>query len=73
MTLEVTPEARDLLAQRGFNPLMGARPLGRVIQTLVQDPLAEAILAGTVKEGETVVVFEEEGEVALAPKTSAPQ
>ena len=52
VTLE--PSAREWLSDKGWDPAYGARPLKRVIQKSVQDPLAEMILAGTVKDGETV-------------------
>ncbi|MFY0615787.1 MAG: AAA family ATPase, partial [Hyphomicrobiaceae bacterium] len=48
--------AKDWLAQRGYEPAYGARPLKRVIQRFVQDPLAEMILGGAIKDGETVNV-----------------
>ena len=48
--------AREWLAEKGWDPAYGARPLKRVIQKWVQDPLAEMILAGTIKDGETVNV-----------------
>jgi ATP-dependent Clp protease ATP-binding subunit ClpB len=54
--LELDPEARAWLAEKGYDPAYGARPLKRVIQKNVQDPLAEAILAGEIKDGETVPV-----------------
>ncbi|QFR33108.1 ATP-dependent chaperone ClpB [Ancylobacter sp. TS-1] len=54
--LEITPEARDFLAEKGYDPAYGARPLKRVIQKLLQDPLAGRILAGTVKDGDVVRV-----------------
>jgi ATP-dependent Clp protease ATP-binding subunit ClpB len=54
ITLE--PNARDWLADKGWDPAYGARPLKRVIQKSVQDPLAEMILAGTIKDGEKVTV-----------------
>ncbi|HWK94097.1 MAG TPA: ATP-dependent chaperone ClpB [Pseudolabrys sp.] len=54
VTLE--PSAREWLANKGWDPAYGARPLKRVIQKSVQDPLAEMILSGTIKDGETVVV-----------------
>jgi len=50
------PSARDWLAEKGWDPAYGARPLKRVIQKSVQDPLAELILAGRVKDGEKVVI-----------------
>jgi ATP-dependent Clp protease ATP-binding subunit ClpB len=56
ITLVLEPSARDWLAEKGWDPAYGARPLKRVIQKSVQDPLAEMILAGTVKDGETVTV-----------------
>jgi ATP-dependent Clp protease ATP-binding subunit ClpB len=64
--------ARDWLAEKGWDPAYGARPLKRVIQKSVQDPLAEMILAGKVKDGETVTVSGDKlgltfnGEVAQA-------
>ncbi len=56
ITLKVDEEAREWLAEKGYDPAYGARPLKRVIQKNVQDPLAEMILAGQVKDGETVPV-----------------
>ncbi|MEQ1523004.1 MAG: ATP-dependent chaperone ClpB, partial [Aestuariivirga sp.] len=52
----LTEEARGLLAEKGYDPAYGARPLKRVIQKSIQDPLAEEILAGRVKDGDTVEV-----------------
>ncbi|HEY0440434.1 MAG TPA: hypothetical protein VGD36_10205, partial [Xanthobacteraceae bacterium] len=48
------PSAREWLAQKGWDPAYGARPLKRVIQKNVQDPLAEMILAGKVRDGDAV-------------------
>src|SRR5690242_4830635 len=56
IVLVLEPSGRDWLADKGWDPAYGARPLKRVIQKSVQDPLAEMILAGTVKDGETVRV-----------------
>jgi len=56
ITLVLEPEARGWLAEKGYDPAYGARPLKRVIQKHVQDPLAEAILAGEIHDGETVPV-----------------
>jgi ATP-dependent Clp protease ATP-binding subunit ClpB len=56
ITLKVDAEAREWLAEKGYDPAYGARPLKRVIQKNVQDPLAEMILAGQVKDGQTVPV-----------------
>jgi ATP-dependent Clp protease ATP-binding subunit ClpB len=54
--LEFTPEAKRLLAEKGYDPHYGARPLKRVIQRLVQDPLAVKILEGEFPEGSKVLV-----------------
>ncbi len=56
ITLQLDPEARGWLAEKGYDPAYGARPLKRVIQKHVQDPMAELILAGEITEGETVPV-----------------
>ncbi|WP_132252980.1 ATP-dependent chaperone ClpB [Methylobacterium segetis] len=56
ITLDVDEEARTWLADKGYDPAYGARPLKRVIQKNVQDPLAELILSGKVHDGETVPV-----------------
>jgi ATP-dependent Clp protease ATP-binding subunit ClpB len=63
--LELDDKARTWLANRGYDPAYGARPLKRVIQRHVQDPLAEQILAGRVKDGDTVRVSVRDGEIAL--------
>ena len=56
ITLEVDEAAQTWLADRGYDPVYGARPLKRVIQKAVQDPLAEKMLAGEVLDGSTVTV-----------------
>ena len=56
ITIKLEPSAREWLADKGWDPAYGARPLKRVIQKSVQDPLAEMILAGTIKDGEKVTV-----------------
>jgi ATP-dependent Clp protease ATP-binding subunit ClpB len=56
ITIKLEPPARDWLAEKGWDPAYGARPLKRVIQKSVQDPLAELILSGRIKDGETVVI-----------------
>ncbi|WP_375787233.1 ATP-dependent chaperone ClpB [Bradyrhizobium sp. Pha-3] len=56
--LTLDAKARDWLAEKGWDPAYGARPLKRVIQRSVQDPLAEMILAGEVKDGDRVVISE---------------
>jgi ATP-dependent Clp protease ATP-binding subunit ClpB len=56
ITIELEPTAREWLADKGWDPAYGARPLKRVIQKSVQDPLAEMILSGQIKDGEKVVI-----------------
>ncbi len=63
--LELTDRARDFLAESGFDPVYGARPLKRAIQHLIQDPLAVKILEGSVKEGDSVKVDVKNGEVVF--------
>jgi ATP-dependent Clp protease ATP-binding subunit ClpC len=56
MGIELTQGAKDLLAARGYDPLLGARPLRRVIQREIEDSLSERILFGELKAGEIIVV-----------------
>ena len=67
--LEVTKEAKELLAERGFDPVYGARPLKRTIQRDVQNPLAMKILAGEYGEGDTAAIgVDKKGELAFGKK-----
>jgi ATP-dependent Clp protease ATP-binding subunit ClpB len=61
----LTGAARQHLAEAGYNPVYGARPLKRVIQREVQDPLALALLRGEFEEGDTVRVDARDGRVAF--------
>ncbi len=65
ITLEATDAARDLLAEQGYDPQFGARPLRRVIQRVVETPIAAGMLRGEFAEGDTVVVDVADGEVTL--------
>jgi len=65
LKLTATLEAKDYLAQRGYDPTFGARPLRRVIQNLVEDPLAEAVLQGRFRPGDTVVIVLEDDQLQL--------
>jgi ATP-dependent Clp protease ATP-binding subunit ClpB len=56
LTVELDDKAKDWLGAKGYDPAYGARPLKRVIQKYVQDPLAELILQGKIREGETVKI-----------------
>jgi len=65
MSLSVTPAARDWIANRGYDPAYGARPLKRVIQKEVLDGLARMVLSGELRDGETVVVDAEDGKLTF--------
>jgi ATP-dependent Clp protease ATP-binding subunit ClpB len=65
LTLNVTPAAREWLALTGFDPVYGARPLRRLIQSAVGDQLARALLAGDIVDGDTVCVDEDPAADAL--------
>jgi ATP-dependent Clp protease ATP-binding subunit ClpB len=56
ITILVTPEAKRVLAEEGYDPAFGARPLKRSIQRLIQNPLAMAVLDGRFNDGDTIVV-----------------
>ncbi|MDZ7283619.1 ATP-dependent chaperone ClpB [Sphingomonas sanguinis] len=66
ITLHLTDAAREWLGRVGYDPVYGARPLRRAVQRHLQDPLAEEILRGNVKDGATVTVDEGDGKLALS-------
>ena len=65
----MSDDAKDLLADKGYDPDFGARPLRRVIQDLVEDPLAEELLRGTFDPKDKVVVDREGDEVSISSKS----
>ncbi|WP_205695997.1 ATP-dependent chaperone ClpB [Conexibacter sp. SYSU D00693] len=69
--VEVTPAARELLGELGYDPTYGARPLKRVIQRHLVDPLALALLDGRFREGDAVRADARDGEVVLEPAQAA--
>jgi ATP-dependent Clp protease ATP-binding subunit ClpB len=71
LTLDVTPAAREWLSVTGFDPVYGARPLRRLIQTSVGDQLARALLAGDISDGDTVLVDVDEGSDSLTVRRGA--
>jgi len=72
LTLDVTPAAKDWLALAGFDPAYGARPLRRLIQVEIGDRLAKALLAGEVRDGDTVVVDVSADNTGLSLTPAAP-
>jgi ATP-dependent Clp protease ATP-binding subunit ClpB len=66
LTLDVTEAAVDALAEEGYDPTYGARPLKRVIQRRLQDPIAMAILEGRFTDGDTVAVDANDGQITIA-------
>jgi len=73
LDLDVSPAALDLLAEEGYDPTYGARPLKRVIQRRLQDPIAMAILEGRYGEGDTVQVDAAGGELTIDRRAAAAQ
>jgi len=65
ITLTASDAALDALAEQGYDPEMGARPLRRVIQNKIEDPLSDALLSGDFNPGDTVLVDVTEGEISL--------
>src|ERR1700704_420942 len=70
ITLTLDATARDWLAEKGWDPAYGARPLKRVIQRYVQDPLAEMILEGSVKDGDRIAIAEKGNVLTFNGKAS---
>ena len=71
INLEVTPDAKELLATQGYNPIYGARPLKRTIRQMVENPLAKLILAQKFIKGDTLVIDAENDEIKFKRKTKA--
>src|SRR5207248_10786359 len=65
VTLELSDNAKALIAKEGFDPVYGARPIKRTIQKLVLDPLAQKVVSGEFKEGDTVFVDAENGKIVF--------
>jgi ATP-dependent Clp protease ATP-binding subunit ClpC len=73
VTIELTDKAKDLLVEQGFDPAMGARPLRRAIQRLIEDPLADFVLGAELMPGATLIVDRkkntEDVEIKIIPGT----
>ena len=72
IAVALDPEARQWLADKGYDPAYGARPLKRVVQKALQDPLARMLLAGEVKDGETIPVTAGEEGLIIGNQVVAP-
>jgi ATP-dependent Clp protease ATP-binding subunit ClpC len=71
--LTATPAALNLLAEQGYDPEMGARPLRRTIQLRVEDQLSDGLLTGTFQESDTILVDVIEGEIVLTRQKKEPE
>jgi len=67
LALKVTDAAKDLLGNKGYDPVFGARPLRRVIQNLVEDSLSESLLRGEFRSGDTIEVDVDEEKIVMRP------
>jgi ATP-dependent Clp protease ATP-binding subunit ClpC len=67
ITITLTDEAMDMLARKGYDHTFGARPLRRLIQNVIEDPLAEGVLEGRFQAGSSVVVDVQDDEIVLHP------
>jgi ATP-dependent Clp protease ATP-binding subunit ClpB len=68
--MSLRPEARALLIEQGYDPVYGARPLKRVIQRLLQNPMALALLEGEYGEGDTIDVARVDDHLVLAHRAA---
>jgi ATP-dependent Clp protease ATP-binding subunit ClpC len=71
VTLQLTDAAKDLLVEEGYDPAMGARPLRRAIQRLIEDPLADVLLHGQLADG-LVIVCDRDGDKMQMNRTEPP-
>jgi ATP-dependent Clp protease ATP-binding subunit ClpC len=68
MGLELTDAAKELMAEKGYDPALGARPLRRTVQRLVEDPLSEKVLWKEFRPGQTVTVDAKDGEITFVAR-----
>ena len=77
VTIELSPEAKDLLVEKGYDPAMGARPLRRAIQRFIEDPLADFVLGRSLEPGSTILVSRkgdtEEVDMTVIPGEVTPE
>jgi len=73
MRLVLEPAVKELMAQKGYDPNYGARPLRRVVQQLIEDPLSEQLLLGRFEEGDTIVAhLNENNEIVFVKGENLP-
>ena len=72
IVINITPAALDLIAEQGYDPEMGARPLKRVIQQKVEDRLSDALLSGDFEDGDTVIVDVVDDDIKLTRSEESP-
>ncbi len=68
ITMEMTDDAREVVARQGFNPQYGARPLKRTIMQLIENPLAKLILSGEIKKGDTALIDADGDKIVISRK-----
>ncbi|HEV7664115.1 MAG TPA: NDP-hexose 4-ketoreductase, partial [Chloroflexota bacterium] len=73
LVMEATDAAKDLLMEKGFDAVFGARPMRRAIQNLIEDPLAEGLLHGRFQPGDTVLVDRAGDDLTLETKPGVPE
>jgi ATP-dependent Clp protease ATP-binding subunit ClpC len=73
LSLQLTDEAKDLLVEQGYDPTMGARPLRRAIQRLIEDPVADKVLAGELPDGTVIEVDRDGDDVTLTERQPEPR
>jgi ATP-dependent Clp protease ATP-binding subunit ClpC len=70
ISMKTNADAKEFLGKKGYDPTFGARPLRRVIQNLVEDPLSDALLKGQYDTGDTILIYLEDGEIKFTKDQS---
>ncbi|MGH2651413.1 MAG: AAA family ATPase, partial [Actinomycetota bacterium] len=73
LDIELTDGAKELLAEKGYDPALGARPLRRTIQRMVEDPLSEKLLYKEFTAGQTIIVDARDGDIVFEPASRPPE
>jgi ATP-dependent Clp protease ATP-binding subunit ClpC len=72
LDIVLTEQAKEVLAEKGYDPALGARPLRRTIQRMVEDPLSEKLLWKEYRAGQTVIVDGRDGEILFESADAPP-